>query len=163
MIFILFTILISFAESSPTTNGIPDEFKVIIVDKVNQIRLKGCRCGSKKMRPVGPVIWNETLFRSAMSHAKDMDRNNFFDHYSSLGENVGERLDGFGYNWVHIGENIGTGQKTFSEVLDDWIKSPSHCEMLMNPNVKEMGVARYRSYWVQHFGTQVPKGYVRNK
>ena len=162
MLYLFISILLLTNVSSEKNLKIPEEIKLRIVSKVNSVRTNGCKCGRKYMKPVDPITWNETLYRSALSHARDMDQHNFFDHYSSDGKNVGERLDGFGYNWVHIGENIGTGQRSFSEVLQDWINSPSHCEMLMNPNVKEMGVAKYRSYWVQHFGTQVPPGYKRS-
>lgn len=161
MIFFIISILFSFTFSWNEGYKIPEEVKSRIIEQVNYVRTHGCKCGHEYMKPVSPVTWNETLYTSALSHAKDMDRNNFFDHFSSDGKNVGERLDGFGYNWVHIGENLGTGQSSFSEVLGDWIESPSHCKMLMNPEVKEMGVAKYKAFWVQHFGTRIPPGYKR--
>jgi uncharacterized protein YkwD len=162
MIFILFNLLLTFFPStSINIETIPDEIKIEIVDKVNAVRTKGCLCGNEYYPPTSPIVWNETLHSSALSHARDMARNRFFDHYSSEGLNIGERLDKYGYYWQHAGENIGTGQRSFREVLNDWIKSPTHCKMLMNPNVKDMGVAKYKKFWVQHFGTLMPEGYKR--
>ena len=143
------------------TSDIPDDVKQTIVSKVNEVRSKGCRCGGKYMPPVGPVTWNDQLYTSALSHAQDMYHNRFFDHYSSKGHDIGQRLDQIGYYWQHAGENLGEGQRTFDEVMKDWKASPSHCEMLMNPKVKEVAVARYKKYWVQHFGTRIPEGAVR--
>lgn len=140
---------------------IPDDVITEMVYKVNKVRTSGCRCGRRYMPPVGKVEWNETLYRSALSHARDMWENNFFEHFSSKGLNIGERLDAFGYYWQHAGENLGEGQRSFDEVLFDWIESPIHCRMLMNPDVKEMGIAKYKKYWVQHFGSQIPAGSVR--
>ena len=157
----LYLILSFISNEFTPRNTIPDEVKTVIVSKINKVREKGCICSGEYYAPVHPVTWNETLYKSALSHAKDMSKNRFFDHYSSKGENIGERLDKFGYYWMHAGENLGEGQKTFDEVMRDWIASYTHCRMLMNPDVKEVGVAKYRRYWVQHFGTKIPKGAIR--
>lgn len=125
-----------------------------MVQKVNEIRSAGCTCGGKKMSPVESISWNQKLYNSAISHADDMKKYRYFSHYSRSGKNVGERVDRFDYKWTVIGENIAEGQSSFDEALDDWIKSPSHCKMIMDPNVNEMGVARSGRYWVQHFGKQ---------
>lgn len=123
--------------------------------KVNHVRKNGCRCGKRYMAPAGPVKWDETLYKSALSHALDMASNKFFAHYSSDGLNIGDRLEKIGYDWQVVGENLGEGQKSFDEVLEDWMQSYSHCVMLMNPKVDEMAVARYEKYWVQHFGKKM--------
>ena len=136
--------------TAPKTEMTTDE----MVQKVNEIRIEGCKCGGKKMSPVGSVSWNEKLYNSALSHASEMKKYRYFSHFSKSGKNVGERVDRFDYEWTVIGENIAEGQSSFDEAMEDWIKSPSHCKMIMDPNVKEMGVARSGRYWVQHFGTQ---------
>jgi len=115
-----------------------------VLKKINQLRAKGCKCGRKKMKPVHPLVWNETLEKSAYLHAKDMSQKKYFSHFSKNGKDVGDRVDKLGYNWQFIGENIAEGQKSFSEAMVDWIKSKTHCEMLMNPDMTEIGVARYK-------------------
>lgn len=126
--------------------------KQSIVYQVNEVRSKGCVCGGERMEPAGPIIWNEKLYRSATAHAEDMRRNNYFSHYSKKGEDVGKRVDRFKYNWLIIGENIASGQEDFDEVMRDWLDSPTHCKMIMDPHVNEMAVAKSGKYWVQHFG-----------
>ena len=127
-----------------------------ILEQVNELRAKGCYCGSRYMDPVHPVRWDETLYRSALAHAKDMSTNDYFSHHSQEGEDIGMRLDKYGYQWQVAGENLGEGQRSFGEVLNDWKKSKSHCRMLMNPKVEDMAVARFGKFWVQHFGRKMP-------
>jgi len=124
----------------------------IMLDKVNSVRAKGCKCGGKKMAPARKLKWNDKLERSALSHASDMAKYRYFSHYSRRGEDVGKRVDKFNYNWLVVGENIAEGQRDFDEVMVDWLKSTSHCKMIMDPKVDEIGIARSGKYWVQHFG-----------
>lgn len=126
--------------------------QMYMLEAVNKIRQQGCYCGKTYMKPTQKVKWNNTLYKSAFEQALEMDRYNFFDHYSIDGKNIGERFDKVGYNWTVAGENLGEGQKSFDEVLQDWLKSYTHCTMVMNPKVEEMAVAKVNRFWVQHFG-----------
>ncbi|MFZ1749976.1 MAG: CAP domain-containing protein [Saprospiraceae bacterium] len=137
--------------------GYPNEVEQkMMVDAVNKIRSSGCRCGKRHLEPVQKVAWNDVLFESAYNQANEMKEFNFFAHFSKDGLNIGERLTKVGYDWMVAGENLGEGQITFEEVLHDWMKSYTHCTMLMNPKVNEMAVAKVDKYWVQHFGKQMP-------
>lgn len=140
-----------------------EDIKDMMLYKVNRLRIQGCYCGGEYMPPAQKVIWDDILYTSALSHATEMKRKNFFSHFSARGLDIGDRLDRFGYPWQVAGENLGEGQRSFREVMNDWIDSPSHCRMLMNPKVEEMGVARHSKYWVQHFGKKLPKGSRRSK
>ena len=124
----------------------------IMLNKINMLRANGCSCGGQKMAPAKELKWSKVLMTSAYRHAKDMRKKNYFSHYSPTGTDVGDRLDAVGYVWSFCGENLGSGQKNFDEVMEDWIKSPSHCRMLLNPEVEEVAVAQAGKYWVQHFG-----------
>lgn len=155
MIFYIVTFLI--ASFSVDTNSIE------MVNQINKIRAEGCYCGDEYKKSVGPIRWNDTLYKSAMTHAKQMHKFNFFSHYSRDGKDVGQRLTAHGYPWQVVGENIAEGQVNFKQVLDDWIKSETHCKMLMDERVDEMGIARYKRFWVQHFGKQLPTDAIQNK
>lgn len=157
------SVILFFGLSVTPYNHPSESTKDLMLIKVNRLRANGCYCGGQYMAPTTPVVWHETLYNSALSHAKEMKKFNFFDHYGADGDDIGERLDRFGYRWQVAGENLGEGQRSFNEVLRDWIESPSHCRMLMNPKVEEMGVARYSKYWVQHFGKRLPRGMVRSR
>jgi uncharacterized protein YkwD len=123
--------------------------------KINNLRNKGCKCGKNKMPPVGKLVWNDTLEFSAFRYARHLKKYDIFSHYSIEGKDVGERLDEYGYRWQYAGENLAEGQESFDEVLRDWIKSESHCKMLMNPHMKETGIAYFKGIWVQHLGKKI--------
>lgn len=123
-----------------------------MLEKINTVRSEGCNCGGQFMPPAHALSWSGVLMTSAYRHAEDMKAKKYFSHYSPTGTDVGDRLDAVGYIWTFCGENLGTGQQNFDEVLEDWIKSKSHCMMLMSQEVDEVAVARAGTYWVQHFG-----------
>lgn len=133
------------------------------LQKVNEIRSQGCYCGSEYMAPTDTLEWNNVLERTAFRHAREMSRYNYFSHKSRDGKDIGQRLDEAGYKWQYAGENLAEGQKSFNETISDWLESKTHCKMLMNPRMKEIGMARYGKYWVQHFGTHMPPNTVRKK
>jgi uncharacterized protein YkwD len=145
-----------FWNGGPHSHPTSDQQKLMI-DAVNDIRQRGCYCGKRYMKPVQKIVWNDKLYKSAHIQASEMHQHNFFAHFSKEGLNIGERLEKVGYDWMVAGENLGEGQKTFEEVLNDWLASYSHCTMLMHPKVEEMAVAKVDKYWVQHFGKQMPE------
>lgn len=157
-----FSILLAFLLCSTQLLAQPPQ-KVInsVVNSINDIRSEGCKCGKKYMEPVGPITWTDELYYTAAAHAQDMSDYNYFGHISRNGKDVGDRFDDHGYNWQFAGENLGEGQESFQEVLKDWLDSPSHCKMIMNPDMTEMGLSKRGKYWVQHFGTKMPKNYKR--
>lgn len=127
-----------------------------ILSEINAIRTKGCRCGAMKMPKVEPLTWNDKLEYSAYLHAKEMNDYNYFGHRSIRGEDVGDRVDKIGYKWRNVGENLAVGQTNFRMALDDWLASESHCRMIMDPKMSEMGLSKVGRYWVHHFGTVMP-------
>ena len=122
-----------------------------VMTKINILRSSGCQCGNEKLSPVGPVQWDDQLYAVSKQYAKYMHRHNHFEHLSKNGEDLGDRLDRYGYKWHKIGENLGYGYDDFNEVLKAWIESPSHCRMLMDPDVTHMGLSKKGTYWVQSF------------
>ena len=136
-----------------TDLGVAKEY---ILMKINTIRKNGCTCEGKRYKPVPTLTWNSKLEKSAFIHAKSMHENDFFSHYSLDGKDIGERLDVVGYKWQYAGENLAEGQKSFDEALHDWMKSGTHCKMIMHPHMKEMAISKYGTYWVNHFGAKMP-------
>lgn len=153
---LIITLLMLFSTVANPENHLPEDLRNDFVAKINRVRQSGCYCGRYWMPSVPPLTWNDTLYESALHHAKEMHKYGFFAHYSITGKNIGTRLSEFGYDWQMAGENIGEGQDNFDEVLEDWINSRSHCRMLMSPKVTEVAVARYGKFWVQHFGKKMP-------
>jgi uncharacterized protein YkwD len=145
------------SKSVTTSVALPSEtgdFRADMLNMVNAVREQGCKCGGKKMPPVAPLTWNARLENASIAHAKDMAKNNHFDHVGTDGSEIDTRANRAGYKWMQIGENIAWGYDNVRDAMIGWIKSPSHCLQLMSDKVTEMGAARNNTYWVQDFGKQ---------
>jgi len=134
-----------------------DNFKSDFLYYINKTRAQGCKCGSKWFPPAQPLTWSPLLAKSASGHARDMNNRHYFSHDSKDGRTMMSRIvqAGYYYNgWrtFYIGENIAQGQESIQQVMEEWFESPGHCENLMNPLFKEVGVPEYNDYWVQDFG-----------
>jgi hypothetical protein len=134
-----------------------DRFKEEFLYRINKVRTVGCSCGKKYYPAAPPLTWNNTLEVSAQGHAKDMNFHNYFSHTSKDGRSSEDRIVAAGYQFngyrsFAIGENIAQGQQSIAEVNDGWFKSEGHCHNLMNPEFKEIGIARNGLYWVEDFG-----------
>ncbi len=122
-----------------------------VLGEVNLLRSQGYQCGNQKMPAVGPVRWNSDLHKVSNKYARYMSANKHFDHVSKKGEDLGDRLDNISFDWIKIGENLGHGYNDFYDVFEAWKESPSHCKMLMDPDMTDMGMSKYKTYWVQSF------------
>lgn len=120
-----------------------------VMAKINHLRSSGCQCGETYMPPVAPVRWSHHLYKVSAKYAMYMHRYDHFEHISREGDDLGDRLDASGYDWVKVGENLGKGYKDFYGVFSAWIESPSHCRMLMDPDMTEMGMSKKGLYWAQ--------------
>jgi uncharacterized protein YkwD len=104
---------------------------------------------------------NSKLNTMAQTKIEDMFQNQYFSHYSSLGEGVGDLAEDFGYEFLVIGENLALGNFQNDESLvEAWMASPGHRENILSPTYQEIGVAvkkgifEGKTVWlaVQHFG-----------
>ncbi len=127
---------------------------------VNQARAAPRRCGGKSFAAAPALAWDTTLEQVAAQHASDMAANDYFSHTARDGSTPAQRVTRAGYPWRMTGENIAAGQLSPEAAVAGWIKSPGHCENLMNAGYTEMGVAaavnsasQMGLYWAQEFGT----------
>jgi uncharacterized protein YkwD len=143
------------------TCGLPN-FKAVALELVNQVRASGASCGSKgNFGPAPALAWNAQLVQAATAHSSDMAAQNYFSHTSLDGRNLMDRIDATGYAWSRLGENIAASYKDVATVVDAWVASPGHCANLMNPELKEFGLAcvprtapgGYANYWTMDLAT----------
>jgi uncharacterized protein YkwD len=155
-IFALLAVILLTGNTYSQTPG-SEKFKKEFLKLINRTRSKGCKCGTTKMQPAPPLVWNDMLEDAALGHAKDMATKNYFSHESQDGRTIKDRIfyvgyDNKGFKSYEIGENIAQGQQSIAEVVEGWFNSEGHCKNLMRPTFKEIGVATYNTYWVQDFG-----------
>jgi len=129
-----------------------DEAKIIQL--VNDLRAKGCKCGEDQMSVVNKLNWSNQLEKAAAAHSTDMNTNNFFSHTGSDGSNAGERMKNAGYTWTMYGENIGKGYKTEEEVFNGWLTSGAHCKNMMEGAFSDFAVSRSGEYWTMALGAK---------
>lgn len=135
------------------------EAQVLVL--VNQRRAAGATCGSYGYKaPAGPLTMNGALRCAARKHDKDMIANNFFSHTGTGNTTPWQRIASAGYgSYKAAAENIAAGQTTPTAVVDGWMNSPGHCNNIMNPALKEIGVGyatggSYGHYWTQDFAAK---------
>lgn len=123
---------------------------------VNRVRNGAHECGEHHRPPAGPLRYSAALSAIATLQAQDMLNQGYFDHIDKRGRSPADRVRVTGYTAQLVGENIARGPLSTDEVVAGWLKSPEHCENLMEPRFKEAGVgfARARQgstevYWVQ--------------
>jgi uncharacterized protein YkwD len=127
----------------------------------NEARSRARRCGMRRFPAVPPLALERHLTSAAREHARDMARHDMLEHSGSDGSLPDQRVTRAGYQWRATGENIASGPTTPEEVMAGWLSSPGHCENLMSPHFKEMGIAwvvdpksAQGVYWAQVFATR---------
>jgi uncharacterized protein YkwD len=113
-----------------------------VISLTNQ-RRRDAGCGA--LSPDG------RLTRAAQAHASDMNEKGYFDHVSRDGRRFEQRVRAAGYPRPGA-ENIAKGQSSASQVVKEWMASPSHRSAMLTCAFTTIGVARSGNYWVQEFG-----------
>ena len=123
---------------------------------VNDARIAGFRCGARNWPPTGIVRLSATLSAVAARHARDMADYQYLEHRDLRHHSPAERVKAAGYSERLVGENIAYGPVSTAEVIAGWLNSPEHCENLLNPRFKTMGIGyaqgrgtQHGLYWVQ--------------
>ncbi|MBN2669128.1 MAG: CAP domain-containing protein [Bacteroidales bacterium] len=120
---------------------------------INNVRTKGCKCGTKYYHPVKRLKWSNKLEQAAKLHSNDMLNMKNMTHFGSDLSSPSERIVASGYNCSSCGENIAKGQEDEETVFKSWLRSVPHCTAIMNPYYTEMGAAVSGYYWTLDFAS----------
>lgn len=109
----------------------------------------------------GQLTRNATLDAAAQLKANDMAKNSYFAHYSPTGVSPWYWFDEAGYVYSHAGENLAVHFTDSDQVVEAWMKSPSHRANIVDEGFTEIGVGTARGKYegydtvfvVQLFGT----------
>ncbi len=104
---------------------------------------------------------NAVLDAAAQLKAEHMAKEGYFAHYSPGGVSPWHWFGVAGYSFVHAGENLAVHFTDSDEVVEAWMKSPTHRANIVNGNYQEIGVGTARGKYegyntvfvVQLFGT----------
>ncbi len=150
---IMILLLIFLFSSSPAFAEMSKEIMLKrLVKMLNDVRIKGSKCGDRFYPAASPLRGDNRLTRSAHIHALDMAQRNRLSHRGRDGSNAGERIKAAGYKWKAFGENIGEGYNKPDDILKAWLESEDHCKNIMNPDFRDIGVAvakkNGKAFWV---------------
>jgi uncharacterized protein YkwD len=118
-----------------------------IVTQTNQQRVKA-HCGQLKV--------NQNLITASVRHSSYMASTGTFSHTGSGGSTFVTRTRAAGYTSA-MGENIGWGYRTSTDMMKAWMASPGHRANILNCSAKSIGVGVVYSrngtpYYTQEFG-----------
>ena len=88
-----------------------------------------------------PLQLNSELSTAAHLKAKDMFAKNYWAHFGPDGTTPWQFFKASGYQYVYAGENLARGFTTTEDVVDAWMKSPSHRENMLSGNYQDVGFA----------------------
>lgn len=122
-----------------------------IIDLTNNIR---------ERKGLTPINRASKLTTSAQYKSNDMAEGQYFAHTAPDGKNLRYFLNYVAYDFSYAGENLAMGFATAGDVVDAWIKSPTHYANLIDPDFQEIGIGVAAgsfdniptTYVTQHFG-----------
>lgn len=99
------------------------------------------------------LIEDGALSEAAAVRAREIARS--FSHTRPSGASFSSALSESGVSYLRAGENIASGQKSASEVVNAWMNSPGHRANILNSSYSRIGSASVNVggtlYWVQLF------------
>ncbi|UCG68064.1 MAG: hypothetical protein JSV09_09515 [Thermoplasmata archaeon] len=127
-------------------NIVPTTFELELLDKINENRSENS---------AGPLKLNTTLWWVARAHSQDMIDYDFFDHSSSeegqfSGASFSQRVRTYAeYGNSYIGECIAWNSWGIDVewCMSAWKNSPSHWDIIINPNFREIGLGVLQGEW----------------
>lgn len=93
----------------------------------------------RKERAVTELVWDARLIPVARAHASDMWERSYFGHISPEGEDVGDRLERAGINFLVAGENLALAP-TVQTAHTGLMNSEGHRENILSSDFNEVGI-----------------------
>ena len=121
-----------------TTSPVTADMSETAVDEINQAR---------KMKGRKALKLNVKLTQAAQKHADELVKRGYGTtlttggHYGKNGSKPSQRIKLAGYKACTTVENIAWGQEISSTVIDEWMGSAGHRKNLLNPKIREIGIA----------------------
>ena len=97
------------------------------------------------------LVEDGALSEAAAVRAREIARS--FSHTRPSGASFSSALSESGVSYLRAGENIASGQKSASEVVNAWMNSPGHRANILSANYTTLGVGYVEDggYWTQWF------------
>lgn len=142
---------------SPTATGTPSD------DPALEMELGELINAERAARGLPPLHWVPELTQAARGHSHDMADHDFVDHEGSDGSWPDERMRRAGYEPLAWGEVVAAGSEEPEAVLQGWLDSPPHREVLLSTVLEDFGIgyardpaSTYVHYWTVDLGARAP-------
>jgi uncharacterized protein YkwD len=108
----------------------------------------------------GTLVLDARLTKAATLQSETQAKRDSIGHDGPGGSRPKDRAALAGYRAKIASENVASGQKSFSDVMQSWEGSAGHRENLLRPEVTAIGVAMARSssgrpYWTLVLGAEL--------
>ena len=114
-----------------------------VMDAVDALRAAGTRCAGRWHPPAGRLRPSQALARGAQAQAAWIADTGDHAHETPgnpAGRDPTTRAARAGYAGQVVGENLAWGQDTPDAAVQWWSQSPTHCRLLMDPDMADIGV-----------------------
>lgn len=120
---------------------------MIRIDKVRQ---------TNNLPPLNEV---DEIVRAVLGHSQDMAARESVSHTGSDGSDPGERMKRANYDWEIHGEIVAFGFETAEALVDAWMNSPTHRDVILTRGFDDFGAGLARAkngtpYWTVNFGSR---------
>ncbi|MEX1997406.1 MAG: CAP domain-containing protein [Candidatus Andersenbacteria bacterium] len=89
-----------------------------------------------------PLTANTLLNRAAAQKLQDMFAQQYFEHVGPDGKGPADWVEGVGYEYIRVGENLALGNFGSDVALvQAWMDSPGHRENILHEKFSEIGIA----------------------
>ena len=144
VLFGLSLMLIGFSPEMSQANSSVRDLGAEAMNRINVARAKKGR---------GPLRVSDKLTQAAARHARDMAEKRYFSHTGSDGSEVGDRVNGEGYGYCLVAENIAKGQGNLIDAMRGWMNSRGHRRNILQKRATEFGLVRGAdNIWVMVLG-----------
>jgi hypothetical protein len=102
--------------------------------------------GERKQRGIAELSSSATLEKAAALKLADMEKNGYFAHTSPGGLTPWSFMDKAGYGYRYAGENLAIHFTDPDSEHAAWMKSEKHCQNVLDPRFREIGIAVKKTY-----------------
>lgn len=134
----------------PSGPDVSDNMRPLETEVIRLVNIEREKAGIPKLSE------NNELNRIARTKSQDFINNNYFGHNSPTYGSPFEMLRTLRVEFTAAGENIASGQRTATEVMNSWMNSTEHRANILNPTYNKIGVGAVRddngnTFWTQLF------------
>lgn len=126
----------------------PGPLRVSLPKKLGSLTIAGIVAATNQQRTAAklpPLTHNTTLDKAAQKKADDILARQYFDHIAPDGTGPADLVEGVGYAYLRVGENLALGAfPDDATLVQAWMDSPGHRANILSARFTEIGIGLAR-------------------